>query len=275
MGDLHGDLDATRRVLRLAGVVDDEDHWSGGDLVFVQTGDLLDRGGEEQAILDLLEGLAEEAAAAGGAVHVLNGNHELINAALDFRYVTAEGFADFEDAVAVDVEDSVLASHPAEQRARIASLRPGGPYAQVLAKHNTVIVIGSNVFVHGGLLPEHLDHGLENINEEIRAWLSGEGPEPEWIHGRGSPVWTRQYSQDPQAEDCEVLAAVLSRLGVSRMIVGHTVQESGITSHCDGRVWCIDVGMSAHYGGEPQALEIREDSVRVLCEERVPAAMPR
>ena len=145
----------------------------------------------------------------------------------------------------------------------------------MLAKHNAVIVIGSNVFVHGGVLPEHLDYGLESINDEIRTWLAGEGPEPEWIHGRGSPVWTRQYSQDPQAEDCDVLAAVLSRLGVSRMIVGHTVQESGITSYCDGRVWCIDVGMSAYYGGEPQALEIRGDSVRVLCEERVPAAVPR
>jgi hypothetical protein len=275
VGDLHGDFEATRRVLRLAGVIDEADHWAGGDLVFVQTGDVLDRGSGEQAILDLLERLADEAAAVGGAVYVLNGNHEVMNAALDLRYVTEGGFADFEDAVVFNEEDSTLSEYPVEQRARVVALRPGGPYARLLADHNAVLVIGSNVFVHGGLLPEHLDYGLERINEVIRAWLAGEGPNPEWIHRKGSPVWTRRYSDEPDADACETLAVVLSRLGASRMIVGHTVQENGITSYCDGRVWCIDVGMSAHYGGEPQALEIVGDSVRVLREEPIPAEVTR
>ncbi len=188
VGDLHGDFDATRRVLRLAGVIDEADHWAGGDLVFVQTGDVLDRGGGEQAILDLLERLADEAAAVGGAIYVLNGNHEVMNGALDLRYVTESGFADFEDAVVFDEEDSTLAAYPVEQRARVAALRPGGPYARLLADHNVVIVIGSNVFVHGGLLPEHLDYGLERINEVVGGWLAGEGPNPDWIHRKGSPV---------------------------------------------------------------------------------------
>jgi len=33
--------------------------------------------------------------------------------------------------------------------------------------------------------------------------------------------------------------------------------------------------MSAHYGGEPQALEIVGDSVRVLREEPIPAEVTR
>jgi hypothetical protein len=51
------------------------------------------------------------------------------------------------------------------------------------------------------------------------------------------------------------------------MIVGHTVQEKGMGSQCGGKVWCIDVGLSAHYGGPIQVLEIVGDSVRVLRED--------
>src|SRR5687768_17426401 len=64
IGDLHGDLAATRSALRAAGAIDDADRWSGGELVIVQTGDVLDRGDDEQAILDLIFRLETEAAAA-------------------------------------------------------------------------------------------------------------------------------------------------------------------------------------------------------------------
>lgn len=41
-----------------------------------QVGDQLDRGDHELEILYFLERLQREAARAGGALHVLNGNHE-------------------------------------------------------------------------------------------------------------------------------------------------------------------------------------------------------
>ena len=57
IGDLHGDLDATRAALRLAGAIDTLDRWIGRDLVVVQTGDILDRGDEERAVFGLLAAL--------------------------------------------------------------------------------------------------------------------------------------------------------------------------------------------------------------------------
>lgn len=266
IGDLHGDLDATRRALQLAGAIDDQDRWIGGDLVVVQTGDQIDRGNGEQAILDLFVRLAKEAENEGGAVHVLNGNHELMNASLDLRYVTPEGFADFEDAVPRSAIDSVPQGVEEPQRARAAAFRPGGPYARLLAVRNTIVIIGLNVFVHGGVLPAHVDYGIERINSEVRSWLEGKTPRPEFVDSRRGPTWARVYSSSADTAACDTLAQVLERLSAKRMIVGHTVQEKGMRSQCGGKVWCIDVGMSAHYGGPIQVLEIVGDSVRVLRE---------
>lgn len=268
IGDLHGDIDATRRALRLAGAIDDNDHWIGGELVVVQTGDQLDRGDNEQVVLDLFTRLTDEAAQAGGALHILNGNHELMNVKLDLRYVTPGGYEDFQDAVTVTDVDSLLAEYDEEQRARVAAFRPGGPYAKAMAGRNTVIIIGQNVFVHGGLLPEHLDYGLERLNIEMREWMAGEGPIPDWTQEKDSPVWMRQYSDEVDAGDCELLAEVLARLGAARMIVGHTVQDEGITSYCDAHVWCVDVGMAAHYGGNISVLEIQGDTIRKITEKK-------
>ncbi len=264
LGDLHGDLNATRQALRLAGAIDESDHWVGGKLTVVQTGDQLDRGDEEQAILELLDRLQDEAAAVGGVLHLLNGNHELMNTRLDFRYITEGGFADFEDAVEIDEPDSLVLAYDPAQQARVAAFRPGGPYAKLLAERPVVLIIDGNVFVHGGLLPMHLDYGLDRLNTEVSNWLLGQGEPPEFIHTRNSPTWTRNYSDEVGDDDCQQLAEVLDRLGAARMIVGHTVQDDGIGSFCDDRVWCIDAGMSEYYGSRVEVLEIVGDRISIL-----------
>ncbi len=264
LGDLHGDLPATREALRLGGAIDESDHWIGGELIVVQTGDQLDRGDDEQEILELLARLQIEATAAGGALHLLNGNHELMNTRLDFRYITAGGFVDFQDAVEIGEPDSLVLAHEPDQQARVAAFRPGGPYAKMLAERPVVLIIDDNVFVHGGVLPMHLEYGLDRINEEVRDWFLGLGEPPDFIHTRNSPTWTRKYSDEVEADDCLQLAEVLNRLGAARMIVGHTVQDNGIGSFCDDRVWCIDAGMSEYYGSHIEVLEIEDDQIRVL-----------
>ena len=274
IGDLHGDLDAARRALSLAGAIDAGGHWSGGELVLVQTGDILDRGDEERAIIDLFERLAGEARAAGGAVHVLLGNHETMNAAGDFRYVTPGGFDDFRDVAGARGSDgggsdgggpapALLARLPQAMRARAAALLPGGPYARILAGHPAVVVVGDTVFAHGGVMPNWAGRGLDRINREVACWLAGAGPLPTAIDAADGPLWSRHYSAPP--ERCELLAQALDTLGAARMVVGHTPQEQGITSACDGKVWRIDVGMAAHYGGPTQVLEIRGAEVRALA----------
>jgi len=242
IGDLHGDLAATRSALKAAGAIDDKDAWSGGPLVIVQTGDVLDRGDDEKAIFDLLYKLEGEAKAAGGAVILLIGNHELMNAAGDFRYVTRGGAHDFDDK-------------------RVESLRPGGTYAKKIAAHNVVAIVGDTVFAHGGVVGPWATM-VDEVNLTSRCWLDGQAGDakdpPPSLASDESPVWTRAAGM-PTA-DCAALADSMKQLGVKRMVVGHTVQEHGINALCDGTVWRIDVGLAKLYGGPIEVLELTPDA---------------
>ena len=88
IGDLHGDYENAIASAALAGIVDKQGQWIGGTTTFVQTGDQTDRGPDSKRILQWLDGLEEQAAAAGGQVIVLLGNHEVMNLHGDLRYVT-------------------------------------------------------------------------------------------------------------------------------------------------------------------------------------------
>ncbi|HNZ21624.1 MAG TPA: shewanella-like protein phosphatase [Polyangiaceae bacterium] len=268
IGDLHGDLAATRKALRVAGVMSDKDSWSGGNTVLVQTGDVLDRGDDERAILDLLDRLEQEAKAAGGLVLRLQGNHEVMNVAGDLRYVTRAGFTTFESVTSPD-NPAFAAPFKPQERARALAFAPGGPYALRLARHNTVVMVNDTLFVHGGILSKHIRYGLGRINEEVKAWMRAERPRlPALMLSEDAPTWNRRYSTaHVDARDCRVLATALKHLEAKRMVVGHTPQKGGITSACDDRVWRIDVGLASYYGGgAAQALVIQGDEARVVSE---------
>ena len=269
IGDVHGDLGAARAALRAGGAIDERDAWIGGDLVVVQVGDVLDRGDDEQAIFDLFEKLEGQAAKAGGALVWLLGNHELMNAARDFRYVTPGAMRDFDDAPGVDPATGP-ADAPAEQRGRIAALAPGGVYAKVMAEQNVWAIVGDTLFAHAGMAgPWTTQLGL--ANRSARCWLAGKGgaePPPVFTDDEG-PMWTRVWGGDEV--DCDAFKAALGKLGVARMVVGHTVQASGANSKCDGALWRIDVGLSKYYGENPiQVLEIAGGTAKVVDGTRLP-----
>ena len=265
IGDLHGDLEATRAALRLAGAIDEHDQWVGGTTVVVQTGDQLDRGDDELEILDLLDALTEQAQAAGGAMHVLNGNHELMNVKQDLRYVTLGGFLDFlptpvADPDTVDPQTVVDAVHE-----RLKACRPGHPFALRLLDRNVITIVGDTVFVHGGVLPHVVDYGIERLNQETRAWIRKDRQyPPDILLATDGPVWSRHYSDEPDVEDCRLLEDVLGDLGARRMVVGHTVSREGISPACGDMVWRVDVGMARHYGGTPAVLELQNGRATVI-----------
>jgi hypothetical protein len=277
IGDLHGDLRATREALRLAGALGADGHWAGGKLVVVQTGDQLDRGDDEPDILDLLDRLASEASAAGGALHALIGNHEVMNVRGDFRYVTPDGFRDYAATPSGGLHEREIQSLPPEKQGRAAAFLSGETVANRLAKHPVVIQVGDSVFVHGGLLERYVHRGLGRINREVQDWMRTPNSElaPGSATDERGPLWLRTYSDGiPPTRACAELASVLEWLSAKRLVVGHTVQEQGINSACQGRVWRIDVGLSRSFGAPPSVLEIAGDKTRVLQSVPPSAASP-
>ncbi|XP_054790557.1 shewanella-like protein phosphatase 1 [Prosopis cineraria] len=316
VGDLHGDLRQTRFALEMAGVLssDGQDLWTGGETVLVQLGDVLDRGEDEIAILSLLRSLDKQARAKGGAVFQVNGNHETMNVEGDFRYVESGGFDecndfleymhdsddDWEETFAgwIDVserwkEDQRISRNywgpwnlVKRQKGVIARsilFRPGGSLAHELARHPVVLKVNDWVFCHGGLLPHHVEYGVERMNKEVSDWMKGlsesdDSPKVPFIATRGydSVVWNRLYSRDPSdlvdfktKQVYSILEETLQAFDAKAMVVGHTPQTMGVNCKYNCSIWRVDIGMSSGVlNSRPEVLEIRDNKARVIRSKR-------
>lgn len=87
VGDIHGELDGCREILRNAGLIDNKDNWSSGDSILIQTGDVIDRGPCSREAVALLRKLQQEAYGAKAEVIRLCGNHELMILQNNFSHV--------------------------------------------------------------------------------------------------------------------------------------------------------------------------------------------
>jgi hypothetical protein len=263
IGDLHSDIHAARQAFQLAGGTDESDAWIGGALTIVQLGDMIGRSDDERQVLDFLFAVRDRAQAAGGKVHLLVGNHEVMGARVDNQAVGTNPFPGYEDLTDLALDDARLQILAEYERKRGAALMSGGPYAKRFAELPTVLQLGETVYVHGGVVPRWAEYGLDKINAEVSHWLFGNCPEPDsslGVDDGDRVMWTRQFSRMVDATDCALLDQSLAILGAKRMIVAHTVQST-ITGYCDDKVWAVDVGMSRYYAGPIEVLEIVDDEV--------------
>lgn len=286
VGDLHGDFLALVRAMELAGVMDGDGRWVGGDCVVVQVGDVLDRGDSEIAIMRKLRALRKQARAAGGDVVCMNGNHEIMTVMGDFRYATPGAFEEcrryYKKRVTQDAKDGtgVVESlddegdeEMAGVRARQMLFKPGGEIAMWLSQQPTVLVVDNGtVFAHAGIDLSHVEYGFEQINKEVSMWMQGKTKmPPKQVLDSDGVVWTRDYGgRDAgvqyEASACRKLSTALDAAGAKRLVVGHTPQTTGVTNGCKGALWRIDVGASRGiYGHDVQVIEIVNGRTRVLA----------
>jgi hypothetical protein len=193
LGDLHGSSDKLVRLLRGTGLVDAELHWVAGTDHLVVAGDFLDRGVGDRPVMDLLLRLERESEASGGRVHVLLGNHEVMNLLRDTRKVHPESYRDFaDDETSAErrtawtgfaktgsqtraLEELGAEFHRRFPRgffARQRLLGAEGHYGSWLLGRPSIVRINGIVFLHGGLTEDAAELGLEGINRGVTEALT-------------------------------------------------------------------------------------------------------
>jgi len=235
--------------------------------------------GSDLKIFSLFEILNKQAIKEGGAVLGILGNHELMNVVGDFRYVSPREFREFGNFFGAK-KTLKKNNLPFGFKERKDSFKPGGILAKKLAlTRQSVIQVGSWVFVHGGISPKLAKtYSLSDINKYIKLWLLGNKDSKvdkavnELFHNDDdtfSPFWCRIYS-DPEdwtsnngkeSFDKAIKYINLKNNGdgvAKGMIMGHTPQYmygKGINSECDKKLWRIDIGASRAFGVDDKDIE--------------------
>jgi hypothetical protein len=147
--------------------------------------------------------------------------------------------------------------------ARKAAFAAQGEDGAWLRKLDAVALIDGTVFCHGGVDAHWAEAGIASLNEQIRHWIDATpvAPGDGAVIGDTGPLWNRAYLLEEEAVVCPELEKALASLHAKRMVVGHTTQDSGRPlARCNGKLWGIDTGISAHYGNRYAALELRGDT---------------
>jgi hypothetical protein len=148
-----------------------------------------------------------------------------------------------------------------------------GKIGQWVVKNPVVVLLDGTLFVHGGISPAYVDLTVAEINARAAAALAARNPDPTAItNDEQGPLWYRGLAQPPASSNGQTLAAstpaqiqpagadqldtLLSAYGAKRIVVGHTPVLSGIAFFQDGKLICIDTGISAVYGGTVSYLDI-------------------
>ena len=197
IGDIHGSIDGLTSILKVVGLIDGNNAWSGGKATLMQTGDYMDRGEQTRAVLDLLMALEKQAADAGGRATSLLGNHEVMNLIGENRDATREIYATFADAssekrraqawddyaalakrkqqkgepvptVYAQTREAWLTTHPVGFAEYKEALSPKGKYGQWLRSKSMVTTVDGSIFMHAGIAPEQVPAKLDDLNGQLK-----------------------------------------------------------------------------------------------------------
>lgn len=266
VGDIHGDYDAYTAILRSADLIDDAGDWSGGKTVFVQTGDIADRGAQTRKIITHMRKLETQAEAAGGRVVPLIGNHEAMVMTGDLRYVAPGDFAAFAPAAGGSIDSRAEAGLDGFKRA----WSPGGDIGKWIIGNDAIAMIDGNIFIHGGISREYANRSIAGMNKDVRAALKAQDEfEDSIINDPLGPLWYRGligFSESAGPRKHKLSAGqevdyVLKAYGAKRIIVGHTPTVSGIKYSDSAKLIRIDTGASSYYGGTQSFLRIENGAV--------------
>eukprot|EP00850_Spirogloea_muscicola_P006464 SM000030S11473 [mRNA] locus=s30:860367:863335:+ [translate_table: standard] len=265
VGDLHGDYRNGLASLQLT------------PLARRSFRDIMDRGPHSLKLLQLMDTLKQEAAAAGGRVVTLLGNHEVMNIEGNNDYVSRTELEEYGERRWLDD----FSSH--------------GVFGRRLARLPAAVMAGeglcSTLFVHAGIMPEHIRSGVAALNKDVLdcnvgnrsasrlscSRLLGESGLSTTAPGSGIGQGDQDGGEDIAGSGPMIawivtestVACIMYRLCHSSTYVapcsagpqvGHTPQKEGIRTRCGGALAIIDAGICERYFNRSAAWECRPAS---------------
>ena len=239
--DIHGEYNTYTDLLKGAGIIDKNLNWNFGRGHLVIIGDIFDKGNMVTEVLWHLFGLEKQAAKAGGMVHVLLGNHEIMVLRNNLSE-TNEKYKKVETISNSEYSDlfsgkSVL--------------------GRWLRSKPVVITINDIIFVHGGISMEivHRNLKIKQINRIFASEVVGKTLQevykteiPKFLSGAYGPLWYRGYFDD--ADFCESkIDSILGFYGMRHIVVGHTPNKE-TRSLFNNKILGADAGIMYNRPGE-------------------------
>jgi hypothetical protein len=246
ISDIEGNFGAFRKLLQGNGVIDADFNWTFGDGHLVLIGDFFDRGEQVTEVLWLIYYLEEKAKAAGGYVHFVLGNHEIMNLSADLRYVQPK----YKDNAAVLNEKYESMYDENTELGRW------------LRTKNIIEKIGNILYMHGGISAEvnKMNLSVSAIDQLARPYYADtifKYPDPkiDIILTDQGPFWYRGYYTGNKATPRQI-DSTLTAFDVKHIVTGHTIVADTVSVWYNGKVLNTDVHHSA---GKSEALLIESD----------------
>jgi hypothetical protein len=246
LSDIEGNFGAFRKLLQGNGVVDAGFNWTFGDGHLVLIGDFFDRGEQVTEVLWLIYYLEEKAKAAGGYVHFILGNHEIMNLSADLRYVQQK-YKD--NATLLNEKYESLYDENTE-------------LGRWLRTKNILEKIGGILYMHGGISGEinRMNLSVAAIDQLARPYYADttyKYPDLkiDTILTDQGPFWYRGYYTGSKATQQQI-DSTLSGFNVKHIVTGHTIVADTISVWYNGKVMNTDVH---HAAGKSEALLIEGD----------------
>ncbi|MGI8586387.1 MAG: metallophosphoesterase [Chloroflexia bacterium] len=269
VGDVHGDYTRLVGLLKQARLVDERLRWLGGDSALWFMGDFFDRGEDGVAAVDLVMRLQREAAAAGGRVGALLGNHEpLILSALWMPDEQTSGLAgtfygDWKLNGGTDSDLQRLTAAHTEWIVGLPSLAREGDWLLMHADSTDYIRYGRSI---------------EEVNLALRALLLRRDPAE---YNRLFGEFGREFG-DHRPDGHRKVDLVLHTFGAARLVHGHTLISNmtrrPLQSVTEALVYdggrCVDVDGGLGEGGQGFVYRLHSTPPTVSSAPREPLNLP-
>lgn len=230
LSDIEGNFDGLKTILLGAKIINSQFLWIFGKGHLVLVGDFMDRGAYVNECLWLIYKLETEAANAGGKVHFILGNHEILNLQGVTEYVNLKYLS-----------NSLILNEEYKNCYGINS-----ELGRWLRSKNAIEKIGNVLYCHGGVSRELLDANLpiREINNISRNYLgkplkSIPPGNPQIVFNQQNGIfWSRALAKNLLTPD-EVTQIMITYEAES-MVIGHTLFHE-ITANYGGKIICIDL----------------------------------